>query len=73
MEKINPKRALAMGAVAIAWGFHTVMQIGDQPPVFQNDGKAFIGGVMIVLGGFLVGAALMLRKLGRKDAGNGRH
>ena len=72
MEKINPKRALVVGALVVAWGFHEVMQVGDQPPVFQNDGKAFVGGVMLLLGGFLFGAALTLRKLGRKGDKNGR-
>jgi hypothetical protein len=72
MEKINPKRALVVAAIVIAYGFHTVMQVGQPAPVFQNDGDAFVGGVMILLGGVLIGAALTLRKLERKGTRNGK-
>ncbi len=46
---------VVVAAVIIYFGFRNVTQAGQQWPLFQSDGYAVMGGLMILAGGILTG------------------
>jgi hypothetical protein len=47
--------AVIVAVTMIYYGFKLATQAGQPWPVFQNDGYAGSGGVMILIGGILLG------------------